>query len=698
MDMSSTFYPSPVAAARGDLSTDATATFMRLLGAVNTPNDQPNVTLVIRNLSMAFRFYGQTLTRLKDPFQQLIHDVQQLEDELNGLLKNDVTPSCQLSGRLLKFPAWRLALQLNGSHTQILIACGAEVARALLLSEQLDARYCKHLSRDLQFLSSADAQDPLDEDDLAQLGFGQKWMAHFERINRVVKQLVQHPNPDGAGPERPNGLSAAFSIQRRVMAAISFPVMKQRAAALNHRNVSPHQFFSIALELRTRVVDGCTTAACVALQILTSLTAELVLSLPLRRDPNQYWIGCLNVTDGVIELNFDCIFPSRRRPKPAARHLFEPSGSVTRSPLPSFMVDFLQAALRQHPAATCIGELLDWPLVDVRANLLPALPSRITPSVARAAQSLGVNAVAMGLPRTLAATMTWDFSLMPTARAYYARLTKEEISSTWADYLDELGWTVAQPTRDALLPFGSLCCLIDTAVTSIFLHLAQQVQTARPGRHAGLDRLIQHHNAYAVYLAALISFCCGLRERTVYQIRADDWGKDAPFAALNDKRSGKRKDDRPVVVCDTVRTALGQWRGHCAGLLARIDRLDSSSHLATLKDQLLSIAAFAEVPLLFSIKDHQPIPMGSSAVWDTLPAELAAPANCGRVYWLNVLSKAGFRSSDIDIFMRHSVPGLETNASTYAFAILPTLHRIGMLQDRKLATVLPRLQSGLRNA
>lgn len=698
MDMSATYYPSAITSANLNLSKNAQATFALLAGGLVTPMDQPNVTLVIRNLAAAFLTYTQTLSTVKDSFAQLVSDVRQLEDELNCFLTKDKTPPCHLNGRLLAFPAWRLGLDIKEWHTQILVGLGAEVVNACLFSSQLDAAYCRHLSSDLKNLSAPEADDPVDEDDLAQLGFGKKWFPRFERITKLIKGLVENPSPNGGGPDGTKGASAAFTIQMRILQTINFPSLKQRAAALNHRNVSQHQLAAITRALRTRVEHGCASSACTVMQILTSLTPELVMRLPLHRGPNEYWTGCVNLHDSVIELNLDCIFPSRRRPKTGTRHLFEISGSVIRSPLPAFMVEFLQKALRLHPSAAWVGDLLEWPEVDVRADLLPDQPSRITPSVARAAQSLGVNAVAMGLPRTLAAAMSWDFSLMPTARAYYARITKEDVSCTWSNYLDSLEWDVSPKTKDQLIAFGSLCCLTDAAATSIFSHLGQQVQDARPGRNGGMARLMDHHNAYVTYVTALVTFCCGLRARKEYQISAADWGNGTPFLLLNDKRSGKRKDDRPVAVCSTVRTALGQWRAHCTALSERLDKLDSSAQLKELKQQLSDISASLEVPLLFMIRAQKPVPMGSSAVWDELPSTIAAPANCGRVYWLNILSNSGFRSSELDVFMRHAVPGLEANASTHPFALGPSLTRIAALQDQKLAGLLPGLQTGLRSA
>lgn len=698
MDTPVTYYPSPIASARAELSKEVAATFTVLLGILATPDDQPNVTLVIRNLAAAFLTYAGRLTFVKDSFSQRVSDIRRLHDELNCLIGSDITPSCHLNGRLSEFPAWRLGLEVKIWHSQILTALGAEVVHACLFSVQLNTNYCKHLSTDLKFLSSPEACDALDEEDLAQLDFGKKWMAHFDRVNKLIKKLVQHPGPDNNNTERKNGSAAALAIQQHIFNQINYPSMKQRGAALNHRNVSSNQFAAITMELKARVEKGCPDAACIVMQILTSLTLDLALNLPLQRDSHQYWTGCVNVEDSMIELNLDSIFPNMRRPKSASQHLFEPSGSTLRSPLPEFMAIFLKCALLRNPGAKCVGDLLNWPKVDVRANLLPDAPALILPSVARAAQTLGVNAMAMGLPRTLAATLSWNFSLIPSARIYYFRLTKEDVSCTWSNYLGRLGWNVASVTNEALVSSGSLCCLTHVAIASIFLHLTQQVERTYPGRRAGLDRLIQHHNSYSIYVAALVSFCCGLRARKCYQICADDWGTETHFSLLNDKRSGRRKNDRPVVLCAIVRAAIGHWRAHCAGFSARMERLTTSNDMAALKQQFANIVAKAHVPLLFIIRDNKPIPLGSSQVWGKLPTDLSAPPNCGRVYWLNVLSSRGFQSGELDVFMRHSVPGLETNASTHPFPLGPTLNRIAAVQDAQLATLIPALLTGLRRA
>lgn len=690
-------YMGPLRSLRTALSNAVHATFDQVAGAVTSPLDQPNAILVLSNLTHAITSYTATLGKCTPVFESEIAGVQSLASELKTLSERDWTPVTQLVGRHSKHLGWRLLMLLQPWHTQISVALGAEVVHAVLHNTKISEDFCKNLISDLQKISAPDAASSADEQDLVFLNFGKRWFGHFSRIDQAIRRLVEVPDPDKPG-KFIGEFRAALKAQAEIRQRFLFPNMKHRAGVSNHRHISINQLKQVTASLREAVGKGEPEALCIVIQMLTCCMVDTVLNLPLEWKPDSFWTAAINIRAGVLELNLDSIFPSRRRPQHGTEDLYLPSGSVLRTPLPEFTLKQLISRHQNKPDAQCLGDLLDWPLINTRLNLLQGQPSRITPSIARAVHSLGLGALEFELPRNLAGPLTWDYSLLPSARAYYLRLSAESIETTWCDYLQDLGWSVQQHVKDHLLPSGSMCCLTDAAVKQLFAHLSDVVRKSGPGRNAGMDRLITHHNYYAIFITALVVFCTGLRDRVEYQINARDWRPDSIFALVNDKAVGQRSIDRPALLGGIVQAALADWRAHCRALRARLLKSCAMDAKDSLSQHLLGIENNQPIPLLFIVVDGKPIPMGHQHAWGMLPSNLAAVPNCGRPYWLNNFANAGCYSFELDLFMRHSAVGLESEASTFAGALGPVLAKLSRIQDEKIRQLIPAIPSGLRRA
>ena len=686
----------PVAHLREALSCKAQRTLQRLLGTLNVPLDAPNPSVVIAAACQAVGLYRRTLGPVRPQYEEFFTAIEHLRLEIARSKVRDHTPPTQLVGRMSEFPEWRFLMTVTSNHERLLIAAGAEVFRAWIHFERCNVHLFAALSTDVGKLSQTEADQPLDEEDLANLGFGKDWIGRYKKIDKALRQLILQPEPPGADRYE-QAARAQLRIRDSIVQRAVYPSKKHRTGSANHRHLSKSQLRSVLISLRDRVAGGDRLAILNAIQILTGCPAEAVLQIPIGPQIDGHWCAHIDIGAGLLALNLDSIFPSRRRPPATSEGNFLHASPIVRSPLP----DFLQRALeRRHdevPDARCIGDLLAWIGVDAD-SLLTEEPSAISPTIARARASLGLDAINSGVSRSVAAGVTWDFGLVPRSRIYYLRIDADTVRAQWAGYLDSVGWSVSQQVQQRIEPFGAHAVLSDDGLRQVVRFLADRVMAAAPGRHAGLKRLTAHHNAYATYVGAFVSFFAGLRPRRTYGVSASDWRPGYAHALTNDKRRRSSDFDRPVVFFKQLQLVLEDWHAHCAALHSRLSRHPASAEWETVKGHLARILTHKEVPLIFLIDDGDLRPIGHQDVWGSLPPHLATPSNAGRSFLASRLQAMGTSSFSLDLFLRHSAQGLEPEAMSRALPLAEGLNALVIALEAIHSELSLPTVTGLRSA
>lgn len=687
----------PVSHIRDALPINLHSILRQVLGTLSVPPDTPNPAKVIVTLGRAVRLYRRTLGPLRPAYNDLFIQLEALASAVDGLSIFDHTPSTQLVGRTSEYAAWKFLMMSDGNHDRLLIPAGAETVFALVHQQRSGNEQFCALLKDIQKISHSTAANPIQEEDLAQLHFGAAWYGRYCRIDQKLRKLMLLPSPPGTdryeGEDRAHQRLHNAIVQRSV-----FPQRKHKLGVSNHRHLSKSQFRSVLATIRQQTDEGACIALLDALQILTGLPSETVLQIPLSSQPSLQWCGRINIIDGVLELNLDAIFPGRRKSPLTSQQNFLPASSIVRSPLPDFVHRALLSHLEKQPLSRCVGDLLDWPGDAGARCLLPDQEAPILQTISRARASLALDAMATGVSRSLVAAMTWDFGIVPTARSYYLRLDSQAVRVQWCEYLDAAGWVVTEAVQARLEPFGASCVLSVQGVQKVFGRFTQLVQTGSPGRNGSLDRAVGHHNLYANYVGAVLSFCCGLRQRTVYEINARSWQPGLGLALVNDKRSSRSDFDRPVILSGFAQQVLRDWQAHCAALHGRIERSDDAPTWKAVTQHLTAISLHQCVPLVFHIECKRPRPIGHSDVWGTLPPTLATPANAGRSFWLSHFQDRGCSTFLLDAFMRHSTQGLELETTSRSVPLAAALSELIHIQDSAIAEMKLPYVRGLRSA
>lgn len=670
----------PVVRLRSAIPESCRAMLDHLLGVVPLPPDQPSCATAIATLAMCLVDYAETIPNTRPFFMewaaaaQCIHDcASTYTQEIQG-----ITQSAPLTGRLSEFPALALLLTLKEEHLPLHIAFGAEIARCLLEQTQLRQDYCVALRRDTIKYGRPQPGEVRMPGDLADLGFGRSWVARFKKIDVQVRRRVELVE---LGPQRPQHAHPhhVLDLLARLRWRLDYPNPKHRQAAIDDSHLPLAHFRRVTTTLRTRVEAKDGAAVIQSLGLLVNLPPRLLLSLPLVTGYRPLNILGICFRTGCLQLNLRALFPHRAQPPKATAHLFRVSGDVMVVPLPVFLAQEVQRRTQTYPQAVLLGDLVDWIQVSQRDSLIPDESCKLHASLARASKSAGAISLALGNDRLVSTCMGADFSLIGSARMYYARLTGSEIYAGYARLYEGIGW--GAPILDAkqLPPFGSRTTLNPDGVTHLFTKLADTVVLSRPGRNAHAVRLLNHHAHFVRYCVALISFCSGLREVQCYRLLAEELLDGQDQVVVHDKQGGNPLMAQPALLNAQAKEQIRLYVAHARALVQRLQRLDDRHGL--LLAQRLRIALDGEGPLFLTASSRGTIhAAGAHFTWREVPESIKVPPNVGRHFWQNVLRERGLSSRDVDGFMRHRVVGLERNTNSQVSVPSHSFDRIEAIQ------------------
>lgn len=688
----------PIQRLRTSLPEAYLSTFELLAGSISMPSEQPSCASVMAMLASSLVLYADGIPHLRDEFRALVEDAKMIAEVATQQASHiqGTPPMAQMAGRNGQFPAFALLVQLNPEQLPLRVALGAEIALALLRGGQLNEQFCEQLRRDAGKYGRPQPGEDQQFQDLADLGFGRRWLAHFNKVDRLVRRQVEQPDPDG--PPRPERVhpKSRLDLLARLRWRFEFVEPNHRQAALDDRHLLREQYRRVTLAVRARVARGESAGLIQSLCLITQFTPVLMSSLPLVSQKAPFVMLGLDIGRGTLVLDLRTLFPGRKVPSPATAILFHASSDFLHIPLPLFIARELRQRLLRCPAAKLLGDLTGWVTVNHTRSLVEGETCKLRSSLSRAYKSTGALAIMAGVDRLAAACITWDFSLIGSARMYYARLTGQDIHTACALLYATMGW--GDPALDAsqLSAAGSNCTLTDAGVQKIFNELRESCNTSWPGRRSRLDTLLKHHQHYTRYAVALTSFCLGLREVRFYRLLAGELIHGQKLLTLHDKQGGDRLMAQSVAINSLVREQIQPYLAHARALHRRLVKLNDLKLHPLIES--LEKTLRGEGLLFVTVSDRGAIQAaGSGPIWTNLPETIRVPGNVGRHFWQNSLRAHGLGSRDVDRFMRHRVVGLENNTTSQIATPRESFNRIERVQLQVLNALGIGVISGLRS-
>lgn len=410
----------------------------------------------------------------------------------------------------------------------------------------------------------------------------QGWVTDLRRTYRqVLRAYLQDATPPpGNGRSRVTG-----QLLDGVLAATA----ARRAGAGNHRELSPGQM-SLALAHIEQGLTNDTLTGCLGVLVaISGFTPDLLHATPLagpaRPDAADLY---LDLEQGMLSIDHSGLV----REAATAQSGCMPASLICAKPLPFQLHQNLLKRHAQFPGSTTLADL--YPETRCPASDDPVFQSQdmICPSWARYRNSLGSYLRNRGLDSLLAAVISGRFWHIPKSKLYYMSLRRDELLTGFDRFYSLAGW------GDAVVPqagpgFGSAVVPTIEAVKAHDLVLQQACADLQPGKHAGLARLIDHHNHFMQLMGFRLSCLLALRESAGIDVTAGVDEREHRWIPVYDKDV---LHPLPMPLAAFTRETFRATRIHSRALRGRLIALDEGK--SALARWCNAVVNHEDVPLL----------------------------------------------------------------------------------------------------
>lgn len=464
-------------------------------------------------------------------------------------------------------------------------------------------------------------------------------------LRRTYRQVLQAYLQD-ATPPPGNGRSR---VTGQLLDGVLAATAARRAGASNHRELSPGQMSLTLAHIEQGLANDTLNGCLGVLVAISGFTPDLLLATPLTEPASPSAEDLyLDLTQGVLSIDHSGLVREAATAQPGCI----PASLICAKPLPVQLQQNLLKRRAQRPDATTLADL--YPGVPCPTSDEPVYPSpdMICPSWARFRNSLGAYLRSQGLDSLMASVISGRFWHIPKSKLYYMTLPRGELQTGFDRFYALAGWGRAIALQDGLA-FGSEVVPTVEAVKAHDRVLLQSCVDFDPGKHAGLARLIEHHNRFMRLVGFRLSCLLALRETTALDLTASVDEREHRWVAVYDKDV---LHPLPMPISAFTRETFRAVRTHCRALRGRLIALGEGKS---------ALARWCQ-----AVSNHEAVPLLQQA---RSPSELFAlptrtflqphddtprlPPDFGRKLMENELRRQGLRSGEVDAFLRHDVEG-----------------------------------------
>lgn len=662
----------------GSLTPLGRETFRELTDVILIPPDLPRFPVVLVAALRALDSFGASL-RSPNPVFCLIRKVI---DDLNAEISirlGWVPTSQELAQPLLRrmhnhapYAAFLAVGVLPDERaTNYLIYLGSELACSLATGKVFGRKFANNLRRAISpHLFGGTNPSTIQSN----------WEKSAAKKLRAAKNLFENdgdPDPsDGVVPARLFDLKAGSELSQK----LHYRAPRQRQALLDHHHQSLCQLQSSGAQILYRAQTGDQTAILTMIAFLAGLRLSTTRNMPLATaSASDEFVISLNLSDGTLITNVALLTPASAKP-PLNSSSFRDATWLCVKPLPKVTTELLRQLATHKPNASTLAELLPDASTQAREKTIPDDRSALKTTTARFLAAAAPVAIGIGVDRLTAALLTNDFSVIPGSKLYYALARRESIWEAANSLFGAFGWGPATPFINGL-PVGSHIVPRRRVITDWLGWMTAELQHHTPGRHCGIDRLVQHHNTYARFCASITTWLVAAREAKTLHFTTGNTNPTAAFTSFSDKRVGAYPGQLWVPMCEPLRIQIAYWLTHCLVFERRLNTLGFPSNLP-LMEMLDQFNRGDSAPLFFAVDPatHKPRPLGSADLTKWWPESHRFSPDLGRHFWETELREAHVRSSRIDLFMRHITKSVEAHCSTNADTLEQTAGDINRAQ------------------
>lgn len=617
-----------------------------------------------RSISQALDLVGETDPRPIEWLAQLRQLLKELEVNMDRT--EQIEPRSSVEGIKTKLPAWwTLAQCAHQPHPRALTYVGLKALVAWHHGQPLAGTVADRFT---QLLRAGDDPSALPQDCHNDL----------ERAHRdAVRLFCPGPTP----PEGP-GTRVTAQLLGGVLAATP----RRRAGARNHRDLSRSQLEEALAHIGQGLEHDSFAGTLGALVCITGFTPEVVAGIGLgaaRPAPGE--AAWLDPGAGILFVDHAVLL----REAATARPDCLASGTVCPKPLPWKLAALLRQRQQARPQASCIAALYPEDPLPQSAAPVHLCKDMICPSWARLRNSVGTYLREQGMDNLMASIVSGRLWHIPQSKLYYATAQVAEIQQAFARFYRAAGWGEAVQLPLWTPGFGCQAVPTLAAVVEQDRALQQACETAHPGQHSHVARLLEHHNHYMHLTGFRLSLLLALRETQALGLTADVYENRDRWVAIHDKDVHGRDYPLPMPLARFTREILSVLRAHVRALRARLIQLgEGSSELAR-----WCLQVSQHQPAVFLMVCQTPASLRPLATRDFVGSTLAP--DWGRKFMENALRHQGLKATEVDAFLRHVTVGQAFQSSISHQHSMATWHRTTQAVDRIARLCFGQVATGL---
>lgn len=655
------------------VDSEAKQTIRQILAALNPPVDMPMAIQLITTCARQIDCY---FTSLDDPTGQMedLHDRVMLaaaavQRQYDGRDMHEHP----LMRRLVSHAAWGLAIDLTlADHDRPEgLAFGMQLALSIAKKKPFPHGFATDLRISLSALNPKGGRTDGDA--------SYPWQATLLRAAASAARLFETSGESSLGTL--DSVTHQERVRRELVRTMRFAMAKHRQGVPEPKGLHPAEARSLANEIRILSEKRDDTMAVSAVSVCTGTSYVATLDVPIGAPTDQ--VITIDAARGVVITNMGTVTPDAAKALEGIEA--RPASRFIEKPLPQWLATILRQAVEKKGAQV---------VRDAFPEAASEAPRFVDPETGKLSRRISLPrlmrsrtqlSLSTGIDRLATACLLNDFSVIPASKLYYCWLSHEDIWSSSATLFEALGWGEPVP-KSAGSNFGSRIIPSDAAISRWFLAQRKNILNLWPGRNCKLDRLIAHHNAYALLCASLAVLLFALRETKAVSLTAAILTATTRTVNIYDKRVGWFPRPLPVPVCDLMRDQIRLWRAHCATLLNRLGSLGLRD--TPLQRALNAVIARADVPIFFTAtRSCGTETISSASLLKCWPDEQKFSTDFGRHYWEATLRDNSCSSRAADLLLRHTISGLEHWTGTGQRAGADYLDEIGRIQDQKLVEI-----------
>jgi hypothetical protein len=486
-------------------------------------------------------------------------------------------------------------------------------------------------------------------------------------------------------------------FRRRFDGLVEWATMDAVAGAGGNGTLCAAALYAIGGELMDMAKTGDNSALLVCIEIETDLPSAVALQIPIQiGEANE--AGALAWIDINAGRYYQTLYSGRDRGGKipvGTEPLYVKSSWVYWLPLPTPIADRLsKIASKLACDPKTLGDILGDVAHHPRASVAGSGAYRAT--AGKLQDSLPDLLLQKGHHRWPTALATSSPYLVSAGKKSYGVCRLKTVHVTWNSAMSLLNWPLNQTDQESSELVGSPLCARPESITIVLNFLCDKCNEYET-ELKGTKDVINVINAYAYWIAAVLSFCLALRKSLIFCFTRHELtaGKSVHF---DDKNVHAFKGPG-VPICEFAKHALDGWFQLCSWAEQELTKSGTGPSLALAKEIRERLATESSLESIFYIDlTGRSQSIGYKTWHDRLPKNLRLVPNFGRQFWPLQLIDEGLEQFAIDLLMRHQIPGMHPGSSHSVKPTEKMENRLRAIMDRIVSRLHLRLPNMMREA